>query len=471
MKNKFYITTPIYYVNDSPHIGSTCTTLAADIQNRYHQLLGDNTYFLTGTDEHGAKVAEAAADANMTPLEFCDIISQRFIDAWPTLNIKYDYFIRTTNPDHKKFVQGILTKIYEKGDIYKAKYDGLYCIGCEKFITETELVDGKCPLHPNREVVHQSEENYFFKLSSYVPTLIEAIENSNDPLHYEICPEGKKKEIVSRLKAGVNDLSISRAQVSWGIPIPWDDKQTIYVWVEALFNYFTALKINDKLSFWPADVHVIGKEISWFHTVIWEALLLSVGLSLPKKIFVHSFYNIDGQKMSKSLGNVITPQQMIGKYGVDGARYLIASSFPAFEDSDVGFKKFDEKYNADLANGLGNLVARIAKLCEKSGFGSKSDKSTFYPQIETKLAEFRFSEVLDFLQQQIGLEDKRVNENKPWQLEGEDLIGFLTVSVGNIRRIAYNLLPFIPETAEAIIQQFSQPHIVSSKPLFPRIMN
>lgn len=486
MKNKFYVTTPIYYVNDSPHIGSTCTTLVADILNRYHQLKGEDTFFLTGTDEHGAKVAEAAAGANKTPLEFCDQVSQRYIEAWPSLNIKYDYFIRTTNPEHKKIVQEILTKIYENGDIYKGKYDGLYCIGCEKFITETELVDGKCPLHPNREVVHQSEENYFFRLSTYVPKLIKAIEDDNDPLHYEIYPDNKKREILSRLKAGVNDLSVSRAQVSWGIPIPWDKQQTIYVWVEALFNYYTALRINDRLSFWPADVHVVGKEISWFHCVIWEALLMSAGIKLPKKIFVHSFYNIDGQKMSKSLGNVITPQQMVDRYGVDGARYLIASSFPAFEDSDVGFKKFSEKYNADLANGLGNLVARVLSLVEKYCGGKvpniDNDPETHplrvnnqiynwkktWADYDKSLNEFRFAEALEAIWRFIGEANKYINEQKPWELAEKNKKEFGWVIYGlldAIHQIAWQIYPFMPGTAILIARSLGIEKLLIPNPL------
>lgn len=469
MKNKFYITTPIYYVNEKPHIGSACTTLLADILARYHKLKGEDVFFLTGTDEHGAKVAQEAAAAGEKPQEFCDRVSKTFSDTWPKLNIQYDYFIRTTNPEHKSIVRDIVTQINNKGDVYKGKYEGWYCLGCEKFITETELVNKRCPFHQNKNLEWHVEDNYFFKLTKYIPTLIEAIENPNHPHYYEICPESKKKEVLARLKAGVNDISISRSQVTWGIPLPWDPKHTIYVWVEALFNYYTALKINDKMEYWPVDIHTMAKDILWFHTVIWQALLLSIDYELPKKIFIHSFYMSDGHKMSKSLGNVIRPDEMIIKYGVDGTRYLIASSIPTFEDSNVSFKKFDEKYNADLANGLGNLVARIAKLCEKSGFGIKPDRADFYPEIEKYLNEFRFSEALDFIQQQISLEDKRVNENKPWQLEGKELKDFLSVSVITIHQIAYSLLPFIPETANKIIKQFSLPAIVSANPLFPRI--
>lgn len=271
MINKFYITTPIYYVNDKPHIGHTCTTLAADILARYHKLKGEEVFFLTGTDEHGAKVAEAAAAEGISPKEFCNKVSQTFSQIWPKLNIQYDFFIRTTNPKHEKIVQEVLTKIYQNGDIYKAKYEGAYCVGCEKFINEGDLVNGHCPLHPNHPIEIQSEENWFFRLSKYAPTLIEAIEKENHPCHYEITPESKRNEVLAKLKAGVKDLSISRAQVSWGIPVPWDKTQTIYVWVDALFNYYSAAKITGRENFWPADLHLIAKDILWFHTVIYKA--------------------------------------------------------------------------------------------------------------------------------------------------------------------------------------------------------
>jgi len=470
MIKKFFVTTPIYYVNDIPHIGHTCTTVAADIVARYHKLLGEDVFFLTGTDEHGAKVAEAAAKENLSPKEFCDKVSKSFSDTWPKLNINFDYFIRTTNPQHEKIVQEVLLKIYKKGDIYKDKYTGLYCVGCENFITESDLVNGKCPLHPNKAVVKQSEENYFFKLSKYVPILIKAIEEENHPYHYKISPESKKREILSKLKAGVSDLSISRAEVSWGIPVPWDRSQTIYVWVDALFNYYTATKIAKKEKFWPADLHLIGKEILWFHAVIWEALLIAAGLPLPKEIVAHSFYTIDGQKMSKSLGNVISPQELVNKFGVDGTRYLIASSFPAKEDSDVGWGKFTQKYNADLANGLGNLVTRLAKLCGRLENGiAPQKKLTFSKLVKKKVECLQFSEALELIWNAISEENKRFNQEKPWELKDSKLKEFLIDSVNRLCQITFDLQPFMPQTAEKILKQFSGPEIKSQPPLFPRL--
>ncbi|MBU1129803.1 methionine--tRNA ligase, partial [Patescibacteria group bacterium] len=337
-QKKFYVTTPIYYINDVPHIGHTCTTAIADVMARYRRLKGDDVFFLTGTDEHGQKVAESAEKDGLKIKEYCDKVAPRFEKAWKDLNISFDFFIRTTDVRHKKVVCDLLQKVYDNGDVYKGKYEGLYCIGCEKFLTESDLVDGKCPIHPPEKTKEQSEENWFFKLSKYIPALIKLIEN--DETNY-IFPEGKRAEVLAKLKAGVNDISISRANVKWGIPVPWDKSQTVYVWFDALINYYSATQfVEGKEKFWPADLHILGKEILWFHTVIWQAMLLSAGLMLPKKTYIHSFYMIDGRKMSKSLKNVITPKQLTDLFGVDGTRYLITSSFPAENDSDVGIGRF-----------------------------------------------------------------------------------------------------------------------------------
>lgn len=473
MAQNFYVTTPIYYVNDVPHLGHTCTTVVTDIIARYHKLIGDEVFFLTGTDEHGAKVAEAAEKKGLSPQKFVDQISLNFKQIWPRLNIQYDYFIRTTNPDHERIAQKLIQKIYQNGDIYKGKYEGLYCVGCEKFITETDLVSGRCPFHPNQKIQKQSEENYFFKLSKYAPLLIKAIQDSHDKNHYLISPPAKKEEVLSKLKAGVTDLSISRANVSWGIPVPWDKTQTIYVWVEALINYYSALKINDKEKFWPADLHLIGKEILWFHAVIWEAMLISAGLSLPKEVFAHNFYTIDGQKMSKSLRNVISPQELLEKFGVDGTRYLIATSFPYNNDSDVGWKKFTKKYNADLANGLGNLVARVATLCEKTNFIPPRYNSVYhhdkYKEFHEIMLKYRPGEALEFIWKRISQADKFINANQPWLLREEKLNRILKYLVKEIREIAILLQPFLPETAEKIAKQFTGPKIRAEKSLFPRL--
>jgi methionyl-tRNA synthetase len=303
-----------------------------------------------------------------------------------------------------------------------------------------------------------------------VPTLIEAIENKDHPLHYRITPEGKKTEVLARLKAGVNDLSISRAEVTWGIPIPWDPSQTIYVWIEALFNYYTATIITGKKDFWPANLHLLGKEISWFHAAIWEALLIAADLPLPKEIFIHDFYLIDGQKMSKSLGNVIAPGDLINKYGVDGTRYLVASTFPGFSDSSVSWDKFTKKYNADLANGLGNLVARVAKLAENSGFEFKEKpKLEFDRYYIDHLEAYRFNDALAWIWEHINSANQKINETKVWEQDGETLHQNLQSLIVVINQIAYHLKPFMPKTAEKILAQFSKSKITASEPLFPRL--
>lgn len=474
MANK-YITTPIYYVNDVPHIGHAYTTVAADTIARYwKQKLGaNNVFFLTGTDEHGAKVAQSAEERGVTPKEYADQVSPRFQEAWDLLNIKYDYFIRTTDPNHEKFAAEVLQKIYDKGFIYEDVYEGLYCVGCEKFLAEADLVDSKCPLHPNSEPVHQKEKNYFFKLSLFEKDLISWFENGD----VIISPTTRKNEVLGKLALGLQDISISRAGVSWGIPVPWDKSQTIYVWVEALLNYYTATKfLDNKEHFWPADLHLIGKDILWFHTVIWCALLKAADLPLPKQIFAHGFFTINGEKMSKSLGNVISPKELVDRYGVDGSRYLLLSAFPFGDDGDFSFEKLDTKFNSDLANGIGNLVARVAKLCE--GIEFDHEIKPFPKDPNEPLEVSGYSNAIERLEfyyaiEQISREITNLNVkfgslelwNKDHALKQKELPYF----VGKILKLALDIKPILPETAEKIETQFKGPKIRSGTPLFPRI--
>jgi len=465
---KFFVTTPIYYINDIPHIGHTCTTVAADILARSHRQLGEEVFFLTGTDEHGQKVAEVAAKEGLEVKEYCDKIAPRFEEAWNKLNISHDFFIRTTDPRHEKVVGEILTKIYENGDIYKGKYEGYYCIGCEKFLTETDLVDQKCPLHPPEQTVKRSEENWFFKLTKYVPKLIELIES--EKTNY-IFPEGKKSEILAKLKAGVNDVSFSRENVTWGVALPWENSHTIYVWIDALINYYSATRfVEGKEDFWPADIHLLGKEILWFHTVIWQAMLLSAGIELPKKTYTHSFYMIDGQKMSKSLGNAISPQELISKFGVDGTRYLIARSFPLTDDADVGLKRFTEKYNADLANNLGNLVSRVCKLGEGQSTPSPSfDKERDFQNLIDNL---KFDEAIGWVFENfVDKSNNRLNEVAPWKLEANDpkRVEVLTECAKNLQLAAWYLEPIMPESCEKIKKLFEGEIKALDASIFPRI--
>ncbi|MDD4785130.1 MAG: methionine--tRNA ligase [Candidatus Shapirobacteria bacterium] len=465
---KFFITTPIYYINDVPHIGHTCTTVAADVVARLHRTKGEEVFFLTGTDEHGQKVAETAQKEGLEIKEYCDKISPRFEEAWKSLDISYDFFIRTTDLRHEKVVAEVLQKIYDNGDVYKAKYEGLYCVGCEKFLTETELVDGHCGLHPAEKTVSKSEENWFFKLSKYVPEIIKLIEN--DESNY-IFPIGKKLEILAKLKSGVKDISISRENVEWGIQTPWDKNQTVYVWFDALINYYSATQfLEDKKTFWPADLHLLGKEILWFHTVIWQAMLLSAKIELPKKTYTHSFYMIDGQKMSKSLGNVISPQQLVDLFGVEGSKYLIARSFPSENDSDVGINRFKEKYNADLANNLGNLVSRVAKLAE--GQKTEEEKFEFDGEFEKFIDDLKLDEAFGLIfNKYVDASNLKLNQTTPWKLEKEnpERIAVLSECIKNIRKAAFHLQILMPEKSLKIENCFKNEVKVLEESLFPRI--
>jgi len=465
---KFYITTPIYYINAEPSIGSACTTIAADIIARLHRQEGEEVFFLTGTDEHGEKVAEAAFKANLTPIEFCNQIAPKFEEAWKLLNISHSFFIRTTDPRHEKIVGEVMQNIYDAGDIYKDKYEGWYCTGCEAFKTDKELIDGHCPLHSPEKTVKKTEQNWFFKLSKYVPKIIELIEN---PETNYIFPKSKKLEILAKLKAGVNDVSISREKVKWGIPVPWDKEHTIYVWVDALINYYSATQfLENKKEFWPADLHILGKEILWFHTVVWQAMLLSSGIKLPLKTYTHSFYMIDGQKMSKSLGNTIPPREMVDLFGVDGTRYLIARSFPTDNDADVGIERFKEKYNADLANNLGNLVSRVCKLGE--GLKINNLEVIIDDKYKILIDNLKFDEAIGWIfENYIDKSNNRLNETSPWKLEASDpkRIEVLTDCAQNLKMAANYLEPIMPETSKNILKQLDREIKSIEIGLFPRI--
>lgn len=478
---KFYVTTTIYYVNDVPHIGHAYTTLVGDVVSRYWRLkLGkENVFFLTGTDEHGQKIQQVSTEKGLTPKNFADSVVPRFKEAWKILNIDYDFFIRTTDPRHEQVVTKLLEKVRENGYIYKGVYKGLYCVDCEKFLTESDLVNDKCPLHPNKKPEYQEEENYFLKLKELSLEVLKRIEEGQ----YEIFPQKRKNEIVSRLKQGVEDISVSRAGVSWGIPLPWDKNHTIYVWVDALINYFSATQfLKGKERFWPADVHIIGKDITWFHTVIWQALLIAAGIKLPKAILSHGFFTIDGQKISKSLGNVISPQQLVERYGsADAVRYLLLSANQIGEDADISFQRFDEKYQSDLANGLGNLVQRVAKLCEGLKIPLNSPKfpygsSGLSAKTGNLIEGFRFNEALDKIWDAIKDLDQYINQQTPWKQSPSDKKQTLKkVILGDgssvsLLEIAQTLEPFLPQTASKILKIFTGPKIVApSTSLFPRL--
>jgi len=462
MNKNYYVTTAIDYTNDVIHIGHSYQKIIADVLARYHRLIGDKVFFLTGTDEHGSTCEQAAKKAGKNPKDFVDEISVKDKEQLDSLDISYDRFIRTTDEDHKKLVAEFYLKVKANGDIYKGEYDGLYCVGCESYKTLTETVDGKCPLHQTRELEKIKESNYFFKWSKYTDFLKGHI--LKNPKF--ILPESQRKNMLGFLDQGLEDLAISRPieKVSWGIPVPDDPKQTVFVWFDALINY-----ISGAPDFWPADVHILGKDNVRWHALLWPAMLKSARYKLPKIIYGHGFINLNGEKISKSRGNVIRPNELVEKFGVDAVRYYFIKYGPLTEDVDISLDKIKEVYNADLANGLGNLISRVAKLCENSGFEFKLSSPTFYPKVENFINEFRFDYALKFIWEKITSIDQEINKVEPWKLKGEELKNVLINAVDSLITIAYCLVPFLPETAEKIEKQFAGPKIKSEPPLFPRL--
>lgn len=477
MAKKFYITTAIPYVNAEPHIGFALEIVQADVIARYHRLLGDDTYFLAGTDENALKNVQAAEEKGVPIGKFVKKNSDKFFQLKEALNLSFNDFIRTTEKRHIEGVQA-LWKACKKKDIYKKKYKGLYCVGCEEFKTEKDLVDGKCPEH-NKEPELVEEENYFFRLSKYQDWLENLI--ASDKL--KIVPEIRKNEVLSFIRRGLEDFSISRTKErahGWGIPLPNDLDQIIYVWFDALANYITALdwQHDGKLyqKYWPADVHVIGKGISRFHAIYWPAMLKSAGILLPKTEFIHGYITVNGEKISKSLGNIVDPFELVKKYGTDPIRYYLLREIPAYGDGDFSIQRFKEVYNADLANGLGNLVARIAKLAQNYNleFDKELRKTSLSDEFAVEIEKFNFSGALELIWRAISGIDEYIDRERPWESvsKGKRALWEIIVkgeAISTIREIAHLLQPFLPETAEKIQKQFAGPKIKSEKPLFPRI--
>ena len=476
MSKKFYITTSIAYTNALPHIGYSLELLQADVLARYHKLLDEDVFFLTGTDEHGRKVSEAAEEAGKTPAQFCDEISGKFKELTRVLKISNNDFIRTTDEiRHWPAVNKVWQKLKENSDIYNKKYHGLYCSGCEAFITKKDLKNGKCVIH-QKEPEKVEEENWFFRLSKYSKEIKKAIEKDE----IKIVPETRKNEMSSFIEQGLEDISFSRPRkdLKWGIPVPDDDSQTIYVWADALTNYISAIGYADDdkkfKKYWPVDVHCIGKDIQKFHSLIWPGMLFSLGLSLPKTILVHGFITVGGQKMSKSLGNVVDPFELVNKYGADAVRYFLLREIPSTEDGDFTEEKFKERYNADLAGGIGNLVARVITLAkisnikyQKSKIQIKNQKfiDKIWQDHRKALEEFRFNEALIVIWELIGFCDRYIDKERPWE-EGKNQKEVISNLLFAISNIAEMLKPLLPETSEKILEQFKT---LKSQPLFPRL--
>ena len=491
IRNKFYITTSIPYANAAPHVGHILDPLIADVLARYHKIKGEEVRFLVGSDDHGANIARKADEARKSPRQLVDENSIKFQEMRRAINISYDDFIRTSDEKrHWPGAQKIWRKLKDVGDIYWGKYKGLYCVGHEAFITEKDLVDGKCQDHKKEPEVVE-EENWFFRLSKYTKEIESRIKDQE----IRIIPESRRNEILALLKSGLEDISCSRPSkdLSWGVPVPDDSTQTMYVWLEALVSYISAIGYghDDKDShvlfkkWWPAEVQVIGKDNLRFHAAIWPGMLLSAGLELPKMIFVHGFVNVEGQKISKTIGNVIAPEEVVGKYGTDPVRYYFLREFPSHEDGDFSYKKFEDRYNGDLANGLGNLVARVATLGEKISsleFDFKKDieksiDSTcdeVFKEYKEYLENIRLNEALAVIWKLISRGDKYINEKKPWSISDEKELKIVIINAVYIIGALTNLLaPFLPETAEKIRKQISFEGVVikikKGDNIFPRI--
>jgi methionyl-tRNA synthetase len=453
---KTYITTSIAYTNAPPHIGFALELVQADVMARHYRSQGKDVFFLTGTDEHGIKINLKAQEEKKKVEEFTDQISGQFQELTRKLNVSNDDFIRTT--DQEKHWPGVF-KMWQaiKKDIYLKKYQGLYCVGCETFLMKKDLIDGKCIYHQKEPEVVQ-EENYFFRLSKYADLIKEKIENDS----IKIIPEKRKNETLSFLKQGLKDVSFSRPKekVVWGIPLPEDPSHLIYCWADALTNYLSALgygRNNDYQDFWPADIHFIGKDIFKFHALIWPGMLLSAGLDLPKKIFIHGFITVNGQKMSKSLNNVVDPLDLIERYGTDAFRHYFLSEISPTEDGDFSEEKFKTRYNADLAGGIGNLLARVVVLSKEVDI-KKATEEIIERVKETEekrvsfLEEFKFNSCLAEIYSLIKFADQYIEKNKPWQKK-EDSAQVVSNLVFIVKEIARMINPFMPEASEKMLQQ------------------
>lgn len=479
--NKFYITTPIFYPTSEPHIGTAYTVFVADTLARYfrNKLGNENVFFLTGTDEHGSKLAKAAAASGKEPQVFVDELSKLYDDTWKELGATHDYFIRTTNPVHIKFAQELLQKSYDNGDIYEKSYEGLYCEGCESFKTESELVNGKCPDHPTKTLVQLSEKNYFFRLSKYQEWLLEYLEANKE----FVFPSKWYDYIVGLVKEGLQDISISRESVKWGIPVPFDESQTIYVWYDALPNYRSVFEIPEVKAkgftdeFWTEARHLVGKDIIKFHAILWPAMLKSAGLPLPAQILVHGHFTVDGVKLGKSNGNAINPLELKKKYPVDAIRYALLTEFQFGNDGDFNIVRLEALYNGTLGNNYGNLLNRVIHLSNKksveinnwdkveSEFKSQVDK--FKESVEENFNNYEIKLAADVINELSTFGNKYIDDHKPWLETDNAKVELVLNNLSYLLSVVNDLYsPILPETTVKAKNALERREVII---LFPKL--
>jgi methionyl-tRNA synthetase len=467
---KYYITTTLPYVNAQPHIGFAMEIVRADVMARLHRALGDEVFFNTGTDEHGQKIYQKAVELGVDPQKYCDENAANFSILKDKLNLSFDSFVRTTDEHHIKAAQEFWKRCDANGDIYKKSYKIKYCVGCELEKTDSELSNGKCPVHPSLELEIREEENYFFRFSKYQERLLELYKTQPDFVQ----PQFRQNEMKIFAEAGLQDFSISRLKekMPWGVPVPGDPEQVMFVWFDALVNYVSCLgwPENEKQfgDFWPG-VQICGKDNLRQQTAMWQAMLMSAGLPTSKQVVVEGFITSDGQKMSKSLGNVIDPLEYVGKYGTDAVRYFLTAELSVFEDSDMTRQRFEEAYQASLANGIGNLCARVAAMAEKENLSVPLENLTIRNEVVDMLQEYKFDEAMKVIWDLIKSADALINQREVWKLEGEEKKTALIELVNIIRQVGTDLVPFMPVTAEKIMNQYGIEEIKKAENLFQRL--